>query len=177
MLRRARSIPHRAQPNLCRPSRMFTDMCASETQIPQSECEALETLYTSTNGASWTVKTNWLQTATPCSWYGVTCASSHVTSLVLYNNQLSGSIPDLSSLTNLQILSLYNNQLTGSIPDLSSLTNLTSLILYNNQLSGNIPDLSNLSNLQYLELFSNQLSGSIPTSLGSLTNLTIPLPL
>ena len=146
--------------------------CTVVTQIPQSECNALVALYNSTNGASWTVNTNWIQTDTPCSWYGVTCGSSYVTSISLSNNQLSGSIPSqLGSLTNLTDLELGVNQLSGTIPDLSKLTNLTQLNLASNQLSGSIPDLSKLTNLQNLWLLNNQLSGSIPSQLGSLTNL------
>ena len=57
--------------------------CAAVAQIPVSECEALEALYNSTNGASWTTNTNWLLTNTPCSWYGVTCSSGHVNNFYL----------------------------------------------------------------------------------------------
>ena len=156
---------------------LTTDICTSVTQIPLTECQALEALYNSTNGTSWTNNTNWLQTNTPCSspWYGVTCVSSHVTSLDLDTNQLIGSIPyQLGSLSYLQYLYLYNNQLSGSIPtQLGSLTNLTDLDLDTNQLSGSIPtQLGNLTNLQYLNLNGNLLSGSIPSELGNLTNLT-----
>ena len=42
-------------------------------------------------------------------------------------------------------LYLYDNSLSGSIPtELGNLTNLTSLLLYDNQLSGDIPDFSAL---------------------------------
>jgi hypothetical protein len=37
-----------------------------------AECEALSDLYTSTAGASWTNKTNWLTSPNFDSWYGVT---------------------------------------------------------------------------------------------------------
>ena len=56
-------------------------------------------------------------------------------------NQLSGPIPDLSALDNLEILYLRNNQLTGPIPDsLGELTTLRQLSLSLNQLSGSIPN-------------------------------------
>ena len=150
-----------------------TTDCASVTQIPVTECNALVALYNSTNGANWYTNIGWLQTNTPCSWYGVTCGSSHVTQLALGDNQLSGNIPDLSSLSNLQDLYLYSNQLSGIIPSqLGNLTNLIGLYLYSNQLSGTIPSqLGNLTNLTYLGLNNNQLSGTIPYQLGSLTNL------
>jgi hypothetical protein len=47
--------------------------CATVTEIPQSECEALVAFYTSADGDNWRNKTGWLQTNTPCSWFGITC--------------------------------------------------------------------------------------------------------
>jgi Leucine-rich repeat (LRR) protein len=149
--------------------------CATQTEIPVAECNALVALYNSTGGASWTDKTNWLQTDTPCSWFGVFCdAGTNVTSLSLQMNNLSGTIPtQLGSLSNLTELNLSSNQLSGAIPtQLGSLSNLTSLSLSSNQLSGAIPtQLGSLSNLTGLSLDHNQLTGTIPTQLGSLTNL------
>jgi Leucine-rich repeat (LRR) protein len=149
--------------------------CASVTQIPRSECRALEALYNSTDGDNWSNHSGWLETNTPCSWSGVTCSGAHVRSLSLYQNQLSGPIPaELGNLANLTILSLSSNELSGLIPaELGNLANLTSLYLYSNELSGPIPaELGNLANLTDLWLSSNQLSGPIPAELGNLANLT-----
>ena len=41
--------------------------CAGVTEIPLAECQALEALYTSTNGAGWTNRKDWLATTAPCS--------------------------------------------------------------------------------------------------------------
>jgi len=68
-----------------------TTDCSLVTEIPQSECEALVALYNSTNGASWTNNTNWLQTNTPCSWYAVNCVSGYVGELLLGFDQLSAA--------------------------------------------------------------------------------------
>ena len=84
-----------------------------------------------------------------------------LTQLDLHNNQLSGEIPALSSLTGLTRLYLHNNGLSGEIPDLSSLTGLSRLDLSDNQLTGPIPDLSLGANAA-LYLHNNQLSGAIP---------------
>ena len=46
--------------------------CASQSDIPTAECDALVALYDGTTGASWTTSTDWKATDTPCSWYGVT---------------------------------------------------------------------------------------------------------
>ena len=151
-----------------------TFSCDDVTEIPQAECEALVALYNSTDGANWSNNSGWLDTNTPCNWYGVTCSAGHVTELSLDWNQLSGSIPpEVGNLTNLQYLYLRSNQLSGSIPpQLGNLTNLQELWLCENQLSGIIPpQLGNLANLQQLCLGVNQLGGSIPPELGSLTDL------
>ena len=149
--------------------------CDTVTEIPLVECNALITLYNSTNGSGWVNKTDWLATNTPCSWHGITCNSGHVRGLNLNSNQLTGSIPaGLGSLTNLTELGLGYNELTGSIPsELGSLMNLANLFLGYNQLTGSIPpELGNLTNLTVLDIKENRLSGSIPPELGNLTNLT-----
>lgn len=148
--------------------------CANVTEIPTSECNALVALYNSTNGPNWIIRSDWLATTTPCSWYGVACDNNHVAQLILYNNQLSGNIPSqLGNLTKLTWLGLSNNQLSGNIlPELGNLTNLAVLFLGANELSGNIPgQLGNLANLTTLVVGYNQLSGNIPPELGNLTNL------
>lgn len=150
--------------------------CASVTDVPVIECEALVALYQSTNGAFWSRHDNWLVTNTVGNWYGITISSGHVSYTTLYYNNLNGSIPaELGNLSDLQYLWLNYNQLSGSIPaQLGNLSNLQELDLYHNQLSGSIPAaLGNLSNLQILRLDSNQLSGSIPSALGNLSNLQI----
>jgi len=172
--------------------------CDSVTQIPVAECEALVALFNSTNGPGWTDHTGWLETTTPCSWYGVGCRSGHVDwmeipfnnlvgdipseignlpyigYLQLPGNQLTGPIPpELGDLGNLIMLDLPSNNLNGGIPaQIGNLTNLTMLSLNENQLTGNIPtEIGNLSNLVTLNLSANQLTGSIPSSFGNLANL------
>ena len=58
-----------------------TEFCDGVTEIPVSECQALEALYYSTGGDGWTNKTNWLVTNTPSNWVGVYVTSGHVTSI------------------------------------------------------------------------------------------------
>ncbi len=148
--------------------------CSAVTDIPYTECSALAALYASTNGPAWKQQGGWLATTTPCSWYGVSCANQHVTSLQLSSNLLAGSIPAaIGELTGLQSLVLHNNQLTGVIPRaVGNLVGLQTLSLYYNQLTGSIPsEIGNLVGLEYLYLYGNQLSGSLPQSIGNLTGL------
>ena len=50
--------------------------------------------------------------------WGECYSIQNTTSLFLYNNDLTGSIPpEIGDLTNLTYLVLYNNQLTGEIPE------------------------------------------------------------
>ncbi|GLJ07388.1 hypothetical protein SUGI_0065820 [Cryptomeria japonica] len=63
-----------------------------------------------------------------------------ITQLLLGHNNLSSSIPNLSSLKNLRKLQLQNNQLTGDIPSsLEKLPMLNELFLQNNKLDGDVP--------------------------------------
>jgi len=119
--------------------------------IPDIEREALIALYSSTNGASWTNKDNWDETAgTECTWYGVSCSGGHVSSLNLTGNNLTGTLPaELGNLSDLETLNLNSNQLMGSIPaELGNLGGLKRLNLSSNRLVDYIPaDLQNLTRL------------------------------
>ena len=88
----------------------------------------------------------------------------------VYNNQLSGSIPNLSGLAGLQSFNANFNQLTGSIPSLAGLTYLYTFDVGNNQLTGSIPSLTGLTRLQEFAVYANQLTGQIP-DLSALTHL------
>jgi len=149
------------------PSSKVSDSCSNVTEIPQAECQDLVDLYNSTNGVNWSKTTGWLVTNTPCSWYGITCESGHVTVIELtitfgIGNNLIGTVPDFTNLPYLTELNLSFNQLHGTIPNFTNLPNLTGLDLSGNQLSGTIPNFSNMPRLEYLLLDYNQLSGRIP---------------
>lgn len=150
------------------------EVCDSVSQIPPAECAALVELYNSTGGASWINRNGWLETNTPCSWYGVNCYGGHVYRIILNYNGLSGTLPaSLGSLAGLRNLALQGNQLSSSIPEsVGNLASLEELALAHNQLSGSIPaSLGNLNILRQIHLYNNNLSGSIPASLGNLPSL------
>ena len=137
---------------------------------------ALEALYDTTAGASWTDSTSWKTSAPLGEWHGVTTdADGRVTGLNLRYNGLAGPVPvGLRNLTRLESLDLGGNALTGPLPAwLGNLTRLASLALWRNELTGSIPpELGNLQNLRYLSLFWNTLTGPIPRELGRLANLS-----
>jgi Leucine-rich repeat (LRR) protein len=95
-----------------------------------------------------------------------------LTTLLLYKNSISGTIPSsLCKLRLLTLLDLSDNKLTGSLPDCledKSTINMTSLSiqslnLKNNSLSGEFPlFLRNCQQLIYLDLSQNLFSGILP---------------
>ncbi len=145
-------------------------------QISEQECAALDALYQNSSGDQWLDNSGWLDSSTPCSWYGITCneAGNHVTELMLANNNLVGTIPaQLENLSELTWLDFGSNNLEGNIPgQLGNLSNLRTLYLAGNKLEGPIPyQLGSLSNLELLYLNRNKLQGSIPSQLGDLEGL------
>ncbi len=67
--------------------------CLDIIDIPISECQALEALYISTNGADWYNNTNWLSDTSAANWFGITLYAGSVSIINLRNNNLSGPIP------------------------------------------------------------------------------------
>lgn len=136
---------------------------------------ALVDLYNSTNGSGWNNNTNWLKGPVN-TWYGITVSNRRVTKIVIYANNLVGTIPaSVGELQAVNFLDLSFNQLNGAIPiEIGKLINLTILLLNENQLSGNIPaELTNLLLLEHLDLSINLLDGNIPASIGNLSALKV----
>ncbi len=81
------------------------------------EAQALQSLYESTGGPTWTRKNNWLS-GCPCpgdNWEGVQCFNCQVTQLNLMGNNLSGTLPEgvWSNLTALTHLYAERNSISG----------------------------------------------------------------
>ena len=138
-----------------------------------ADCEALLAARDTLAGSG---TLNWSGSTAIAAWDDVTLSGSplRVTSLVLSDSQLTGTIPpELGNLNNLERLNLTRNQLTGDIPpELSLLTNLQLLALGGNQLTGPIPTwMGSLAKLQELQLWGNQFTGAIPPELGNLPGL------
>eukprot|EP00592_Proboscia_alata_P012143 CAMPEP_0194393626 /NCGR_PEP_ID=MMETSP0174-20130528/123402_1 /TAXON_ID=216777 /ORGANISM="Proboscia alata, Strain PI-D3" /LENGTH=962 /DNA_ID=CAMNT_0039189331 /DNA_START=60 /DNA_END=2948 /DNA_ORIENTATION=- len=108
---------------------------------------------------------------------GVFCEddSTDIQYLVLNFNNAKGELPsELGVLTELKAIMMLYNGLTGTLPDLSKLSELQGIYLDGNRLSGALPDwLGQLPQLQEISLGENQFTGTIPeltqlTKLGSL---------
>lgn len=119
---------------------------------------------------------NWVG-SDPCGdrWEGIDCTQSRVTSIMLSNIGLTGTlVEDITALPELQTLDLsYNKDLKGSLPPaIGNLKKLTKLILVGCSFSGPIPDsIGSLQQLVFLSLSSNSFSGHIPASIGNLSKL------
>ncbi|KAJ6775299.1 hypothetical protein OIU79_018472 [Salix purpurea] len=79
----------------------------------------------------------------PYTWDRISCSNDvipRVTALDLSSLDLSGPLPDFSSMDALVSIDLHNNSITGPIPDfLGALANLEDLNLADNSFSGPIP--------------------------------------
>ncbi|CAM6021721.1 unnamed protein product [Sphagnum balticum] len=106
---------------------------------------------------------------TPYDWINCTQVISppRIVSIKLSNFNLSNVIPTaLNQLTYLNELWLDSNNFTGTIPDLSNLTQLQSLHLENNALDGNLPAwIGSLPVLTELNVTNNDLTGEIPATI------------
>jgi len=142
-----------------------------KAQVSTADFQFLQDLYNNTNGAGWTNSSGWNLAGGAGSvtnaWYGVTVSGGRLTGIDLYNNGLVGSIPpSISGADALVSIYLGLNALSGNIPDLSALSNLQFLELSANQLSGAFP--ANLSNtVRVILLNNNQFTGSLPATLPS----------
>nr|GMD69899.1 systemin receptor SR160 [Ipomoea batatas] len=114
---------------------------------------------------------NWVSSSiNPCSFTGITCKGSRVSSINLTNTMLSIDFGLVSSflhnLENLESLVLKNTNLSGNIPELSFKV-LSYLDLSDNNFTENFPSFQDCSSLQHLDLSSNSFSGNIDASLSS----------
>lgn len=112
------------------------------------------------------------------SWTGIRCSEGHrirVITLNLTSMGLSGSLsPSIANITALTGIMLGNNNLSGPIPDLSSLKRLETLDLGDNQFSGEIPSsLGNINSLRELFLQNNNLTGLVPNNLDGKSGLNL----
>lgn len=126
----------------------FSHILSAQYSISTSERNALVSIYQSTNGLNWSQ--SWDLNQDPKYWYGIKIKNHSVSEINLRGNALSGSFPNLSVFSNLQILDFSNNNLVGEVP----------------------PTIGNLSKLVSLAINDNNLTGDPSSSLSSLSNLT-----
>ncbi|MDZ4709998.1 MAG: gliding motility-associated C-terminal domain-containing protein, partial [Saprospiraceae bacterium] len=139
----------------------------------RSDSLELVKFYNVTGGPNWINK--WDPIKPINTWQGIQLNSKGcVIKIILINNNLVGTIPDLI-LIELQELSLLNHKLTGAIPDFNNLPNLSQLNLRNNNLFGTIPSFSKVPKLGDIDLSLNQFSDILPdlSHLSTLSNIRL----
>ncbi|WP_298320825.1 immunoglobulin domain-containing protein [uncultured Aquimarina sp.] len=111
-------------------------------EVSATERQALEALYTSTNGTNWTntlaENQSWLindSDSAICDWYGVVVEDNKVVELNLSNNNLQGILPDIfNGLPYLKKIRFDGNILSGEIPvSFSAIAGLDILAIENNR--------------------------------------------
>jgi hypothetical protein len=159
----------------------FESGCVGD--LPQSQYDALELLYTATGGEQWDMDwygwTSWSfpsSLAAPCSdhWAWVYCGRNYdaldgcvVTGLDLSIMRLNGTLPTVS-LPNLVFLSLGWNNLRGNFSawDMSGFSSLVTLYMDDNEFSGPLPGTFAMpSSLRIIYADRNFFSGSFPHDL------------
>ncbi len=147
------------------------EAAGTATILVDQQRVGLMVLYDSTAGEDWTNGENWGTAEDLGEWYGVeTDADGNVHSLVLSENNLTGTIPAaIGWLDEIRILDLSDNSLEGGIPPETFVSTLDSLFLGNNDLGGEIPEeIGEPPGLATIGLAHNDLEGEIPESFGNL---------
>jgi hypothetical protein len=117
----------------------------------------------------WTAATNWVTDSDECNWFGITCESEKVVSLVLFGNRLSGSFPAevtllKDTLTSLDIShNLVHNEGDEGNAWLGDLTNIRYLIYAYNffQYNGIPTIISKLQQLRHYDCSYNLYAGPL----------------
>ena len=160
----------------------------NSTTLAVSECKAWQALHDSTNGPAWLHGCSNLRDD-PCSCaivcmglvIGVKCNAGHITAINLFENGLTGSIPDaMTSMTYLEDWEMAGNQLNGTLPALSGFTRLVEFDMAGNALTGSLPGLgANMKVLRTLSAWDNKvsmLSLQLSDAVGRADYLTAPPP-
>ena len=143
-----------------------------EVAEPLTDREILEIFYEATGGEDWEENEDWLSDEDIDDWYGVSANRGKVTGLLLYENNLAGTIPpELGGLDELFSLDLRYNELSGPIPpELSKFNELRDLFLDGNAgISGSLPpELGYTGGLEYLYVDDTDLTGPVPLTFANL---------
>ncbi|KAI3724378.1 hypothetical protein L2E82_36151 [Cichorium intybus] len=111
-----------------------------------------------------------------CSFSGVSCdENSRVTSLIISNFALNGSIPpEIGVLNKLVNLTLTFNGLTGELPlEMCNLTEIRFVNFSTNKLTGEFPGeiVAAMTELEVFDVYNNNFSGKLPLEFVKLKNL------
>ena len=98
-----------------------------------------------------------------CMWEGITCNEyGLIIKIILAQNNMVGTIPNMSVLQQLEVIDLHANELEAALPIRVDYPSLRYVDLSKNKLYGNLSSIS--YDLEYLDLSSNSISGSFAPS-------------
>jgi hypothetical protein len=131
------------------------------SSIPDEEFDFLVDFCACTNA----VQVLWWDIMNPHSWEGVEIEGGHITSIVLQNRNMAGTIPvSIGSLRHIVTLDLEGNSFTGPVPnELAQCAVLKGLYLSRNRFTALPPDVGSL-NIKTLMCRDNHFSGELPPS-------------
>ena len=143
------------------------------SQNLENDSLALVDFYHALDGDNWIDSDQWLE-GPVTEWKGITVRDGRVTQIRLRSNGLKGSIPEsinnLSELTELNIAD--NEELTGPLPNMDSLTQVTRLFLEHTSINGPFPDaIRGMTSLVIFNLSDSGIEGPIPAWLSELQSL------
>jgi Leucine-rich repeat (LRR) protein len=147
-----------------------------QPNVSEQEKSGLIEFYIAYNGQKWTEQINWCSNESVSHWYKVGVLTGHVCTIVMANNNLSGSNMDsLLKLPYLQMIEFVSMPyFGGQLTPVCKLTTLQRLCIGGCNLTSQIPDsIGDLIHLDELQLFNNKLTGRIPNSIGNLTKLRL----
>jgi hypothetical protein len=143
--------------------------------IPRPERDVLMALYTHAGGENWMHADAWNGApGTECTWYGITCdvSNSHVTVIDLRENALTGTLSDITQLTELVHFDVSQNALSGPLPSFAGMRKLDYFSVAFNGLAGELPVLAGVDALTTYLVNDNHFTGRIP-SFASVPNMAV----
>jgi hypothetical protein len=110
--------------------------CSCAFRLPE-----LRVLYDATEGAQWVLPWDFGRAGAPCGFSGVTCSSSGITNITLFNQSLRGHLPAaLANLTELVVFNVSSNNISGTLPkEYAAWTFISQFIVDGNNLTGSLP--------------------------------------
>jgi hypothetical protein len=111
-----------------------------------------------------------------CTWsVAIACDQENVTSIDLFDKNLTGRIPDdLGLLTDLNYFSVSSNLIVGTLPtSIGQLTSVETFSVWGNTLTGTIPEtIVEWRNIKGAYFYNNSFTGSVPSGICSFIDVT-----
>jgi hypothetical protein len=165
---------------------LIASLCSVlELIVPaESQCSCmfrlplLRALYDATEGAQWVLPWNFSSADAPCFFNGVTCSSSGITNITLFNQSLRGHLPAaLANLTELVVFNVSSNNISGTLPKEYAqwYATLNKFVVNNNLISSTLPKPYSSwgSSIKYARFHDCDIYGTLPAEYSMWSNINI----